>query len=168
MYELKDNFLSDDDFTSLKNLMIGGPFPWYYNIGKVHGEDGTYQFTHAFYDEGVITSDHLTYLQPIIEKFKAVALLRIKGNLTTKEKKTTMTPLHCDGQNTWGIREGEKDWLTSIFYVNTNNGYTGFEDGTKVESIANRLITFPCSIKHAGAGCTDENIRVVINFNYII
>ena len=35
MYELKDNFLSDDDFTSLKNLMIGGPFPWYYNIGNM-------------------------------------------------------------------------------------------------------------------------------------
>jgi len=51
-------------------------------------------------------------------------------------------------------------------YVNTNNGYTKFEDGTKVESVANRLVTFPANMKHKGTSCTDEKIRVVINFNY--
>ena len=38
--------------------------------------------------------------------------------------------------------------------------------GTKVESIANRMITFPSNMKHTGTSCTDEKIRVVINFNY--
>jgi hypothetical protein len=51
--------------------------------------------------------------------------------------------------------------------VNTNNGYTKFEDGTKVECVANRLLTFPTNIKHCGASCTDEKTRVVINFNYL-
>ena len=55
---------------------------------------------------------------------------------------------------------------TSIFYVNTNNGYTKFEDGTKVESVANRLVSFPANKKHTGTSCTDEKTRVVINFNY--
>ena len=50
--------------------------------------------------------------------------------------------------------------------MNTNNGYTLFENGTKIESVANRMITFPTNMKHTGTSCTDENTRVVINFNY--
>ena len=64
--------------------------------------------------------------------------------------------------------EKQKQWTTSIFYVNTNNGYTKFEDGTKVESVANRMITFPSNMKHTGTSCTDEKKRIVINFNYYI
>ena len=59
-----------------------------------------------------------------------------------------------------------KQWTTSIFYVNTNNGYTKFEDGTKVESVANRMVTFPTNMKHTGTSCTDEKMRIVINFTY--
>ena len=68
----------------------------------------------------------------------------------------------------WGRREGEKGWLTSIFYMNTNNGCTVFEDGTEIKSVANRVVTFPRSTKHAGTTCSDENVRILINFNYII
>ena len=64
------------------------------------------------------------------------------------------------------VEEQLKQWTTSIFYVNSNNGYTVFEDGTKVESVANRFVSFPANMKHKGTSCTDEKIRVVINFNY--
>ena len=57
--------------------------------------------------------------------------------------------------------------LTAIYYVNTNNGYTYFEDGQKVESVENRLVIMPSNLPHAGATCTDELRRVVINFNYL-
>ena len=55
---------------------------------------------------------------------------------------------------------------TAIFYINTNNGYTLFEDGTKVESVENRICIFPYYMKHTGTTCTDKNQRVVININY--
>ena len=64
------------------------------------------------------------------------------------------------------LEEKLKQLTTSIFYVNTNNGYTKFEDGTKVESVANRMVIFPSNMKHIGTSCTDEKTRVVINFNY--
>jgi hypothetical protein len=50
--------------------------------------------------------------------------------------------------------------------MNTNNGYTYFEDGTKAKSVANRLIKFDNVMYHSGTTCTDENQRVVININY--
>jgi hypothetical protein len=56
---------------------------------------------------------------------------------------------------------------TAIYYVNSNDGYTLFEDGTKVESVANRLVKFPCNTKHTGTSCTDQRYRMVINLNYI-
>ena len=55
---------------------------------------------------------------------------------------------------------------TSIFYVNTSNGYTHFEDGSRVNSVENRLVTFPTQTLHGGANCTDQDCRIVINFNY--
>ena len=66
-----------------------------------------------------------------------------------------------------GRREGVEGWYTSIFYLNTNNGYTYFEDGSKVKSIANRFVIFPCYMSHGGASCTDNDNRVVLNINYI-
>ena len=63
-------------------------------------------------------------------------------------------------------QEKLKQWITSIFYINTNNGYTKFEDGTIVESVANRMLSFPANMKHCGTSCTDERRRIVINFNY--
>ena len=56
--------------------------------------------------------------------------------------------------------------FTSILYLNTNDGYTQFENGTKIESIENRLITFPLSYRHTGTTCTNQPFRAVINFNY--
>ena len=50
--------------------------------------------------------------------------------------------------------------------MNTNNGGTKFEDGTFVNSVANRMITFDASLKHAPVSCTDSSRRIVVNINY--
>jgi hypothetical protein len=58
-------------------------------------------------------------------------------------------------------------FTTSILYINTNNGYTELESGEKIESVANRLVSFPTNIKHRGVSQTDEQTRVLLNFNYL-
>jgi hypothetical protein len=55
---------------------------------------------------------------------------------------------------------------TAIFYINTNNGYTEFNDGTKVDSVENRMLIFPSKLSHRAVAQTDEDQRIVINFNY--
>ena len=52
--------------------------------------------------------------------------------------------------------------------MNNCDGYTEFEDGTKVFSKENRFVTFPTKMRHTGTTCTNNHIRLVINFNYII
>ena len=55
---------------------------------------------------------------------------------------------------------------TAVYYCNTNNGSTLFQNGKKVDSKGNRIVIFDGHQKHCGVDCTDENVRVVINFNY--
>ena len=54
---------------------------------------------------------------------------------------------------------------TAIYYVNDNDGYTEFQDGTVIESKANRLLTFRSDRLHRGVSQLDTRLRCVINFN---
>ena len=56
--------------------------------------------------------------------------------------------------------------FTSVFYFNTNDGYTEFENGEKVHDVENRLITFPSPYYHTGNSCTNNSYRIVLNLNY--
>ena len=88
-------------------------------------------------------------------------LWRSKINLTLRTKDPfVFYPFHTDFAN-------HDTYTTAIFYLNTNNGYTLFEDGTKVESVANRFVTFPNGLRHTGTSTTNASFRMVINFNYV-
>ena len=56
--------------------------------------------------------------------------------------------------------------LAGIFSLNTCDGYTKFENGTKIESIANRFFLFDGSTKHASTTTTNVPARFNINFNF--
>ena len=163
--KIEDNFLDQVIFNEIQDLMLGENFAWYYSDTiDYKGQKDKFQFTHIFYGENVPKSSFCGKLKPILEKIQPTSLLRIKANLLTKTSNIIENKFHIDMMEV--SEEKVKQLTTSIFYVNTNNGYTTFEDGTKVESVANRMITFPANLKHTGTSCTDEKIRVVINFNY--
>tara|TARA_B100000287_G_C20219991_1_gene617616 strand:+ start:69 stop:563 length:495 start_codon:yes stop_codon:yes gene_type:complete len=109
----------------------------------------------------LLNSPDFNILNPLLKKMDVRSLLRIKSNLRFKTSSKLSTNFHTD------FSVPRYDGLTtSIYYINTNNGYTEFEDSTKIESVANRLISFPYDLKHRGVTCTDEPFRMVINFNY--
>jgi len=162
---VEDNFLGQKEFDTLQTHMMGNNFTWNYNTCiDYEGQQDKFQFNHVFYIFDRPTNKYFELLKPLLEIINPISLLRIKANLLTRTPNIVENEFHVD----LGLLSEEKvkQWTTSIFYINTNNGYTKFENGTKVESVANRLITFPANIKHKGTSCTNENTRVVINFNY--
>ena len=164
--KIEDNFLDQEKFDELQALMLSDDFAWYYNnvVDTIKDVD-KFQFVHIFYKYNAPMSNFIDKLNPILEKMgEDLCLNRIKANLLTKTSNIIENRFHADLG--FMSEEKQKQWTTSIFYVNTNNGYTEFEDGTKVESVANRMVTFPANIKHRGTSCTDEKRRIVINFNY--
>ena len=160
--EVIDNFLPDFELKQIQNIFLTGTRLWSYNA-QGYDKDGLpqerAQFVHTLWDpiSGVVTPyGEIGTL--FIEKLNPRVLLRIKANLQLKDSKIHEDPLHVDFDNI--------ESTTSIFYVNTCNGYTYFEDGSRVNSVENRLVTFPTQTLHGGANCTDLDRRVVINLNY--
>jgi|TARA_B110000977_G_scaffold121000_1_gene155669 hypothetical protein len=165
-----DNFLDLQTFENIQSLLTGAWFPWFFN-DKIVGENETpnpivndidifdFQFTHTFFQEND-ESVSFKHIKPLFDKIDPKKLLRVKANLLTPALEQIQTPFHTDLEDTTGVK-------TAIFYVNTNNGFTVFEDGTRISSIENRLIIFDGNILHAGTNCTNQKNRCVININFI-
>lgn len=162
--QIIDNCLAQPVYESIKSTLLGTDFPWYYNSFKVDKEAPgidplyDYQFTHNFYKDLIPRSPYLNLLEPILEILNPSAIFRIKANLTPRTENLITYKLHVDEVHFKG--------KTAIYYVNNNNGYTVFDDGSSIESKSNRLVIFDSKKLHAGTTCTDEKVRSVINFNY--
>ncbi|WP_415303394.1 hypothetical protein [Candidatus Pelagibacter sp. Uisw_090] len=154
-----DNFIDPNAFIVLAKVILEAKFPWYFVNGKSELHDGDFQFTHLFVDDGgKIVSKYFKILMPIIRKINPEKIYRIKANLTTKKDSNKKSLMHTD-TNIENIK-------TAVFYCNTNNGSTLFQNGKKISAIANRIVIFDGHQKHCGVDCTDESIRTVININY--
>lgn len=158
-----DGFLTDEEYKGIYDLFTGATIPWFFNASVTYGKGpinlqlNDFQFTHTMYLLGRIQSPMFDGLAPILNKLDIKALVRVKANLIPFAEKIVEHDMHVDFPY---------DAKTTIFYVNSNNGYTKFETGQIVNSVGNRVVTFPMSIKHCGTTCTDSKIRVVININY--
>ena len=169
--KIEDDFLKQEDFDKIQKLMgEPSPFPWFYADRIVFEDDvDKFQFIHAFYDNHMPMSPFSNELDSIINIIQPFSIVKIRAKLLTRTSEIVESSFHVDIP-----LAGEKlnQWTTSIFYLNTNNGYTEFQDGriemenTKVKSVANRMVSFPANLRHRGTSCTDERKRVVINFNY--
>ena len=155
-----DNFLDKETFKSIQDLMLNNDFDWYYSnlITSRHLNRKEFQFIHIFYEHGEPRRSY-SIIEPIIKTINPFCLVRVKANLLTITPKIKEYDFHVDVKY-------KQNLTTAVFYINTCNGYTIFKDGTKVESIANRLVEFDSNLEHTGSSCTNENIRVVINLNY--
>lgn len=159
---IRDNFLNPVSYSIIRDTMLNEQFPWFYNSGVVDRVDTLddnmldFQFTHRFFD-GTVVSNYYEMLSPLLSALDYKALVRVKANLTT------ITPDHyCSGLHT----DQPFQCKTALYYINTNDGWTEFENGDKIESIANRLVIFDTLTNHTGYTCTDKSVRCLININY--
>jgi hypothetical protein len=163
-YKIIDNFLPTDQFLIIKEKMTSSWIEWAYNSFVTYVDSDLskdpcdFQFTHTFYYKGQPRSQWFELIDPILQKLNPSSIVRIKANLQTRTEKIVTHQYHLDHNNF--------DGKIAIFYVNTNNGYTIFEDGTKIESVENRLVIFDGNILHTGTTCTDQKVRVLINFMF--
>jgi hypothetical protein len=165
---VNNNFLTQQNFETIRNEITDTKFQWSFSqYVDHHEEDPTPgQFVHVVYHHHVPRSPFFNSLVPILEnKLDVSVLFRIKLNLQPRLPEPFKYSFHSDLD---GDFEGvASHWSTAILFINTNNGYTEFENGEKVESVANRLVIFPSNFKHRGVTQTDEQTRIMINFNFL-
>ena len=56
---------------------------------------------------------------------------------------------------------------TALIYMNSNDGFTDFETGERVESVKNRLLLFDGSIPHSSSTPTNTKERLLLSVTYI-
>ena len=160
-HTIQDNYLNETDYKNIKNTMLRRDFAWYFinTVASLHDKNQFhYFFSHVFFmREDGITSPFFKILAPIINKLKFKALIRVKANLYSNQNKIEEHEKHVD----YSFKH-----KAALFSLNTCNGFTTLNDGTKIKSVGNRMLLFDASLPHHSSTCTDTMARININFNY--
>ena len=181
-YELIDNFIPSDVFAQLTRALIPPSseynvgegsigeqpteqVPWCYspadNVVSKGNEKGTadwrlFYLTHVVYAH-TIASPLYGIIIPHLNPLGIKALIRIKINMYPNTETLKEHGMHSDHPFSH---------KAAILSINTCNGYTKLEDGTKIDSVANRMLLFDPSTLHSSSTTTDQPVRVNINMNY--
>jgi len=180
--EIIDNYLDKEYFDSLVAFFMDDKGPQVIEWTMVRNIEGPgnpdasvklFYMTHIFYVDiimgldngkkvygvGHISSPFFEKILPLLDKLNIKSLIRVKANLYPYSGET----LHEHRMHT----DYEFPHYAALLSLNTCDGYTKLEDGTKVESIANRILHFDGSQKHCSTTTTSKFARINININYL-
>ena len=166
-----DNFLNENDF----NMLISN------TIGRNDGQQVQFRVVSNVENFGAIEENWSWYMinmiysmdapqneicgkiyQMFAPKFKQLAnfktMIRIKMNAFPYTNVVKEHKKHIDYNY---------EHIGAVFSLNTCDGYTKFSDGTKVESIANRIVFFDASKYHQSTTTSNAKLRYNMNFNFL-
>ena len=165
-HKIIDNFLDHQDFLEIKYIFESENIPWYCSkiISSQEYNGDNFQLVHNMYSNHQFVNSGSKYTIKLINKIKPLGIFRIKANLRPKSNTIyDKDYFHVDKPK---MVESKIQYSIGIFYLNTNNGFTILEDGTKIKSEENRMLFLSGDTKHYGTSATDSN-RMVINFNFV-
>ena len=172
--EVIENFLKDEDFQQIQKFFLSPRSQWRFIDFVVSKEQDSQKkdgyFVHSFRDihpltfqERFTVSPNIDVLSKIIEEIKKKLnfkqILRIRSSLFPRREYQEPDAFHVDYKF---------EHKVCIFYINTNNGYTLFKSGEKIDSVENRLLIFDGLKEHSTVVQTDTSARYIINFNLLI
>lgn len=169
--KIVDNFLPQDLYERLsESIVYHANFPLYFQkyvshdislkLDKNQGQPWNWYATHELYNHSKPTSE---FCRTIVEIFgdrlpELRALMRIKVNFYPHTETLREHSKHVDY---------DFSSHAAIYSLNTCDGFTRLSDGTKVDSIANRMLFFDGGENHNSSTTTDQMGRYNINFNYL-
>ena len=170
-----DNFLDKDDFIELKEIFVHENTTWQITPG-ISSNDSTnalrnpldnYMFNHLVYKDHRIFSDAFDKCEAILStKLRNLfgndfrSIIRMKVNMYTRTHEVQEHPWHVDHHNMQGL-------MGCLICFNTCDGYTGFADGSQVDSVENRAIIFDSTERHHSTSCSNAPYRMNMNINYV-
>jgi len=170
-YEIIDNFLPGELFDPLQELITSQQFSWFYRaeISYEHEKESLNSYLSHFLYKDVCQEDCMEHRGEWSEFFKVFhpiisfvpefkTLIRMKANMYPRTEKLQIHEWHIDF---------DFPHTTALLYFNTSDGYTEFKDGTKIESIENRVVIFEGLEYHRSTNCTNQKARFNMNINYI-
>lgn len=167
MIKIYDDVLDNEIYEKINSVFLSNYFPYYYVKGVSNEFEDDYIFVHTIlkYQNGQ-KSDYFNLLKPIYdflkEKENLNGIIGVRVVFKNKNNSFKKYDLHVD------LSMMKGSYKTSIYYLNTTNGKTYFENNQTIDCVKNRLISFPGNIKHAGYSHTDTNYKLIVNINYTV
>jgi hypothetical protein len=156
-----DDFLSVDTFNRLNAIVNSFEFPWSFSPYVANSTDDsdyhTYH-THIIYSNYKPVSDFWFELDEFLLFLQPKAMIKVKINSYPRTAKIYKHGIHVDQ---------DYPHKGALFYFNDNDGVTTMQDGTEIESKANRLVLFDSALPHCSSSCTNSTRRLTMNFNYL-
>ena len=176
-YDVVDNFLPTSVFDKLRYLILPTDeeianqnveeckqIPWYYAPYVVtlatkeeKPDRSLFYLAHMIYDHTILSPLFNELIPACNDLLDFKSLIRAKINMYPNTEILKEHGMHTD--YAFPHKAG-------ILSINTCDGYTKLEDGTKIDSVANRMLLFDASRPHTPSTTTDQTVRVNINFNY--
>ena len=163
-FKVIDNFLNDDDLNDIKDNLFKSPLYYQKTVAGMNDSDSywDYYFSDVLYIHHKPRSDVFDNVYNMfIPKFQKYgtfkSLLRIKLNFYPHTETLKEHGPHVDY---------DFSCYGAIFSLNTCDGFTRLNDGTKIDSVENRLLVFDPSLKHNSTTTTNSSGRWNINFNF--
>ena len=167
-----DNFLDVSEFSTLINNTIGRSdghqteFRVVSNVENfgVREEDywSWYLVNMIYYEDIPQNEIYPNICNLFIPRFQHIAnfktMIRIKMNAFPYTNVVKEHERHFDFSY---------EHIGAVFSLNTCDGYTKFSDGTKVESVANRIVFFDASKYHQSTTTSNAKLRYNMNFNFL-
>ena len=160
-YEIKDNFLPQENLNILKKEIFSSYFPWYFqekiNIHhKNNQKDLSYYMTHNVFLDNTPSGYWNLFTKNLLFFIPHNEVIRVVVNLYPRSEKININELHVDYPY---------EHKSALFSLNTCDGFTSFEN-KKIDSKENRILFFEGHKKHSSSTCTNPKARFNININY--
>lgn len=160
--EIVDNFLPEKDFLVLQQAILRQEMPWYFVpwVGEEGKNNLNGHYFHNIFVDGRVENRHLlTLITKILEpKSMGSEIWRSRVISFPRTSEIIHHEVHTDAQfSHTGL----------LIYMNTNDGFTNYNTGEKVQSVANRALIHDGCQPHNSTTCTDSQRRVVLTINYL-
>ena len=170
-HKIIDDYLPAEYFKTLKDSIVRNEhFPWC-RINELNvfqtTENRDVYFAHMIYQHHTPkTQEHnwnlvVPFLSQLEKTEKMHALIRVKVNYYNS------TPEVVEHFKDYDYPAMPIPHKGAIIYLNTCDGYTTLDDGTKIESVENRLLLFDSSKPHNSTSTTNALCIYNININYV-
>ena len=159
--KITDDTLDKEYFSMLQGVVMGHNFPWEYQARVANPWENNnehFYFVHRLYERFSPVSSFMEPLDDyLIKVLNVKSIIRARVLLYPNQGKFIEHDPHIDF---------EYSHNAALLYFNDNDGFTKMEDGTKIESVANRNVIFDGSTSHNSTNCTNEKARFVLAVNY--
>ena len=167
-YEVIDNFLDEMYFDSLVTFFTGnGQAEWFFYADGPEpnavqyvtpDNDKLFYMYHMFFEAHFPESPFYSNLMPLLDRLDVKHLIRMKANFYPNTERLQEHPMHVDM---------EFSHSGAILSLNTCDGYTKLKDGTKIDSVANRVLLFDGNKEYCSTNATNVFARFNFSINYI-